>query len=70
MFQESDESESDTESEDSQSSAELNELFDIADIQEIIGDPDNTDMDWQETDELFQSEAENAEDSQSRNAVR
>lgn len=68
MFQESDES--DAESDDSQSSTEQNTFFDIDDIQEIVGDPDNTDMDWQYADEPFQSEVENVEDSQSRNTVK
>ena len=49
---------------------EQNECFDIEDIQDIIGDLDGTDMDWQYEDEPFQSEEENVEDSQSRNTVR
>ena len=68
MFQESDGS--DTESEDSVSSNEQNEFFDIEDIQEIVGDLDDTDMDWQYADEPFQLEEENVEDSQSRNVVK
>ena len=41
------------------------------DIEEIIRDPDDTDMDWLYEDQPFQSEEENVEDShESRNTVR